>query len=227
MPVLPRVAFLPGAGGDGDFWSPVAGLLPSTWQTILLSWPGAGAVPAVPEVTGFRDLIELAGSAIPDGSDVVAQSMGGVVAVGLALALPAKVRRLVLVATSGGIDVAALGGSDWRREYRREFPNAAAWVTGDHLDYTPLMSAIEQPVCLIWGDSDPISPVAVGERLHAMLPVSALHVISGGGHALAREHPEKVAALVERHLLQSAPTRAEPAQLEPYRPEHSQRGSQG
>lgn len=63
------------------------------------------------------------------GSDVVAQSMGGVVAVGLALRHPEKVRRLVLVASSGGIDVEGFGAEDWRDEYVLEFPNAAAWVT--------------------------------------------------------------------------------------------------
>ncbi len=62
-------------------------------------------------------------------SDLVAQSMGGVVAIGVALAHPDKVRRLVLVATSGGIDVASFDGQEWREEYATEFPDAAPWVS--------------------------------------------------------------------------------------------------
>jgi pimeloyl-ACP methyl ester carboxylesterase len=153
----------------------------------------------VPGIGGYADLVELAADVVPDGSDVVAQSMGGMVAIGLALARPRKIRRLVLVATSGGLDVSGLGGSQWREEYRSEFPQAAAWVTGDALDYTAQLASIELPVCLIWGDCDPISPLAVGHALDRLLPTSKLHVIAGGTHALAREHPDQVAALVRRH----------------------------
>jgi pimeloyl-ACP methyl ester carboxylesterase len=203
--VQPRVFFFPGAVGAGAFWSPVVERLPRGWNTALLDWPGAGDVAAAPEVTGYRDLIELAAHAVSDGSDVVAQSMGGVVAIGLALAHPEKIRRLVLVATSGGLDVSGLGASDWRGEYRAEFPQAAAWVIRDHVDHTAKLGAVEPPVCLIWGDADPISPVTVGLELDARLPRSSLHVIGGGTHSLAREHPDQVAGLIEAHLSGSAP----------------------
>lgn len=197
---------MPGATGAGDFWSAVAERLPRDWGVRALSWPGAGTVPSAPAINGYRDLIELAADTVPDGSDVVAQSMGGVVAIGLALARPGKIRRLVLVATSGGLDAGPLGGSDWRAEYRAEFPHAADWVTDDHIDHTALLATIDLPVCLIWGDADPISPVAVGKALQAAFPRSVLHVITGGTHALARERPDEVAALVAQHLSDSAPT---------------------
>jgi pimeloyl-ACP methyl ester carboxylesterase len=202
--VPPSVSFFPGATGAGDFWSPVAARLPADWRSDLLDWPGAGAVPPSPTVNGYRDLVELAIAAVPDGGDVVAQSMGGIVAIGLALARPRKIRRLVLVATSGGLDVGGLGGRDWRGEYRAEFPQAAQWVTGDHVDYTAMLGDVEPAVCLIWGDADPISPVAVGSELDARLPRSSLHIIAGGTHSLARDHPEQVSALVVQHLGASA-----------------------
>ncbi len=201
----PTVVFFPGASGAGDFWSPVADLLPDEWETKLLSWPGAGTVPAAAGITGYLDLIELAAAEVPDGSDVVAQSMGGAIAIGLALARPRKLRRLVLVATSGGLDVGAMGGGDWREQYRSEFPQAQAWVTGDQLDHSAGLRAVALPVCLIWGDADPISPVAVGVALNDKLARSRLHVLAGGTHAVARERPDQVAALVEEHLSGSAP----------------------
>jgi pimeloyl-ACP methyl ester carboxylesterase len=112
---------------------------------------------------------------------------------------------LVLLATSGGLDVSALGGGDWREEYRSESPEAAAWVTGERLDYTSTLAGISLPVCLIWGASDPISPPAVGRTLHAMLAQSTLHVVAGGTHAVARERPDEVATLIGRHLADPAP----------------------
>jgi pimeloyl-ACP methyl ester carboxylesterase len=146
------------------------------------------------------DLVTQAAELVPDGSDVVAQSMGGMVAIGLALERPRKIRRLVLVATSGGLDVSGLGGGDWRDEYRADFPQASPWVTGDALDYSGQLGAVELPVCLIWGDCDPISPLAVGRALERLLPAGELHVVAGGTHALAREHPDEVAALIRCHL---------------------------
>jgi pimeloyl-ACP methyl ester carboxylesterase len=126
--------------------------------------------------------------------------MGGVIAVRLALAHPESVRRLVLVATSGGIDVSALGGVDWREEYRREFPRAATWVTQKQGDLTEALRQLAIPALLIWGDEDPISPPAVGERLAELLPDAQLHVIAGGTHRVAYEQPEAVASLIAEHL---------------------------
>lgn len=192
----PEVVFFPGASGAGQFWGPVADCLPGDWGTQLLSWPGAGSEQHDPEVAGYDDLVARAAATVERGSDVVAQSMGGVVAVGLALTHPEKVRRLVLVATSGGVDVGAFGADDWRDEYALEFPNAASWVTEQRIDRSAELSAISVPTCLIWGDSDSISPVAIGSVLAAALPNSVLHVVAGGTHMVARERPEEMAALI-------------------------------
>jgi len=195
-----HVAFLPGAAGAGEFWLPVADRLPAHWPKTLLSWPGAGEQPHDARVRGFDDLVALAAARLDDRSDLVAQSMGGVVALGIAGRRPDKVRRLVLVATSGGIDVAGLGAEEWRDTYRAEYPNAAPWVCQERPDYTDTVSRIHAPTLLLWGDADPISPLAVGQRLAALLPNAALHVVAGGAHALAQERPDDVAALIRDHL---------------------------
>jgi pimeloyl-ACP methyl ester carboxylesterase len=126
--------------------------------------------------------------------------MGGAVAIGVALRYPEKVRRLVLVATSGGIDVARLGAADWRREYRTEYPRAARWVWQERPDYGDAIAAVSAPTLLLWGDADPVSPVSVGRRLAELLPESHVHVFAGGTHSLAREHPDEVARLIIDHL---------------------------
>jgi len=63
-----------------------------------------------------------------------------------------------------------------------------------------VLATINAPTCLIWGDADPISPLAVGRHLHAALPCSTLHVVPGGTHTLARDEPDAVAGLIVEHL---------------------------
>jgi pimeloyl-ACP methyl ester carboxylesterase len=196
----PKIVFLPGASGAGEFWLPVADRLPDGWQKMLLSWPGAGEEPHDPHVRSFEDLIAFAFAELDDQSDLVAQSMGGIVAIGLALRHPHKVRRLVLVATSGGIDMAGLGGADWREEYRAEYPHAAPWISQERSDYGDAITRLSAPTLLLWGDADPVSPVSIGKRLANLLPNSALHVLPGGTHSLAREQPDEVARLIIDHI---------------------------
>jgi pimeloyl-ACP methyl ester carboxylesterase len=133
-------------------------------------------------------------------STLVAQSMGGIVAVRVALRQPAKVRRLVLVATSGGVDVERLGGADWRTDYMAGYPAAAPWIVEDRSDHSTDIPTITAPTLLLWGDSDPISPIAVGEHLASLLPRGTLRVVVGGTHSLALDHAEEVANHINKHL---------------------------
>ena len=201
-----RVLFLPGALGAAEFWHPVGALLPQAWEKVYLRWPGAGSQAPDPNVRSLDDLVRLVERESKRPSDLVAQSMGGVVAVRVALKHPEMVRRLVLVATSGGVDVAGLGGAEWRDNYRRNNRGAEDWITRDRTDHTHEIQGITAPTLLLWGDDDPISPVAVGEHLQSLLPNARLRVIPGGTHSLAVERAEATAALITTHLADDAET---------------------
>lgn len=196
-----RVLFLPGAGADPLFWKPVGDLLPAEWQKHYFGWPGIGHQPPDSKVNSFGDLVRMVEEKLGDTPvDLLAQSMGGAVALRVALNNPGKIRRLVLTVTAGGIDVSRLGASDWRPEYRQEYPNAAPWILEARPNYESELKNISQPTLLLWGANDPISPVKVGEHLHSLLANSTLHVVPQGDHAIVNERPGDVIDLIKRHL---------------------------
>jgi pimeloyl-ACP methyl ester carboxylesterase len=196
----PRILFLPGAGGSADFWAPVAARLPAAYEKVHLNWPGAGDEPHDPTIQGFDDLVDRAAAALTPRTDVVAQSLGGIVAIRLALRHPAKVGRLVLAATSGGLDATETAPVDWRAEYRATYPHAAAWVTAAGPDHTQAIAGVTAPTLLLWGDRDPISPPAVGRRLAELLPHATLRVLATDDHGFPRTHPHLVAPLIAGYL---------------------------
>lgn len=197
---MAKILFLPGAGASPDFWKPVGALLPADWSKEYFGWPGLGDQPHDPAVRGIDDLVRMVAAKMDGPVDLVAQSMGGVIAARLAIEQPQKVRRLVLTVTSAGIDMAGLGASDWRESYRRSFPRAMSWITEPRAASLLPVEQIAAPTLLLWGDSDPISPTAVGRHLQSRLANSRLHIVVGGDHDLACTHAAEVAPLIERHL---------------------------
>ena len=197
---MPKVLFLPGAGGAPDFWKPVGSRLPGDWPKHYFGWPGLGDQPHDPAITSIDGLVQLVAARLDGPVDLVAQSMGGVIAAHVALAHPTLVRRLVFCVTSGGVDMTSLGAGDWRPDYRRSFPTAAPWITAGRASPSLPVENIKAPTLLIWGDADPVSPVAVGRHLEARLPDARLEVVAGGDHGLAGTHADLVAGLIARHL---------------------------
>ena len=196
-----RVLFLPGASGDGRFWHPVAERLPGGWEKTFFDWPGLGRIPPRPGIAGLADLARLVLDRAGDGPvELVAQSMGGVVAMMVSLARPELVRRLVLTATSAGIDITPFSPGDWRPEYATEFPGAAPWILTERPNLSARLPTVTAPTLLVWSDADPISPLGVGQRLAQLLPRAELVVIPGVDHMFARDHADVVAPHIERHL---------------------------
>jgi pimeloyl-ACP methyl ester carboxylesterase len=193
-----ELLFLPGASGNSDFWRPVSERLRHPAARRFIGYPGLGGVPAERDVTCFDDLLTRVTRAMTGPVELIAQSMGGVIALLAALEKPELVRRLVLSVTSGGIDLSRFGAADWRAQFKAKNPNAPPWFSDDRSELSARLGEIRAPVLLLWGDADPISPVAVGERLAELLPSSELVVLAGGTHDLGFERADEVALLIER-----------------------------
>ncbi len=61
------------------------------------------------------------------------------------------------------------------------------------------------PVLIVWGERDPIIPVAHGRAAHARLPGSRLEVFPDAGHIPQLESPGRFAAALQRFLDQTEP----------------------
>lgn len=197
----PKALLLPGASGEGSFWEPVIAHLPDL-DCETIDWPGFGAVPANPSVASYADLADLTIARLErlGPSMLVGQSMGGVVATMVAGRRPDLVRRLVLVATSGGIDTEAFGAIDWRPGSRAANPNNPAWMWDERPDTTDALRNLRAKCLLIWATSDVISPLAIGEHLLDLIPNARLVRYESDDHWVARVFAQEVAHELRTHI---------------------------
>src|SRR5262245_14054220 len=98
----PSVALLHGLGGAASHWTAVAAALAETCRVLVPELPGHGAstaLPApVPTLDAYADRI---GAVLDAPAVLVGHSLGGVVALRLALRRPQLVRGVVLAGSAG------------------------------------------------------------------------------------------------------------------------------
>ncbi|EXR43211.1 alpha/beta hydrolase fold family protein [Acinetobacter sp. 1294243] len=195
-----NLIFLPGASGSTAFWHPLIEKLPQHYQTKIIGYPGFGDTPQSLEVKSFEDLTNHVVDQINEESVIVAQSMGGIFAVAAALQKTQLVKGLVLIATSGGINLERFNVQDWREAYRQTFLKYPDWFITTNVNYEEFLSDINIETLLIWGDNDPVSPVQVGQYLNQKFENSMLYVVKNGDHQLAEEHADEVATQIKDYL---------------------------
>lgn len=65
----------------------------------------------------------------------------------------------------------------------------------------PRYKNIVAPTAIVWGGDDPFLPAAVGQRLHAAIPGSTLHVLPDVRHFVPEEAPQSVADVITDLLM--------------------------
>ncbi len=68
-----------------------------------------------------------------------------------------------------------------------------------------LYLAADLPTLIVWGERDPIIPVAHGRAAHAAIPGSRLEVFEGAGHFPHREAPARFVAVIEDFVRSTEP----------------------
>ncbi|MEQ1731453.1 MAG: alpha/beta hydrolase [Vicinamibacterales bacterium] len=199
-----QVIYLPGIRGEAAFWEPVATRVAAVAPPDVLRYPWASGSGPIDEAASFDDLAGAVTGRIDKPTALVAQSLGGVVAVLAASKRMDLVTHLVLVATSGGVRTDDLGVIDWQTLFFDTYPHVPRWM-GAPLDLAAQLAQLTMPALLLWGDADPISPLAIGERLLSLMPSARLEVMAGGEHDLAVRHADAVAAAIAGHLRHERP----------------------
>jgi pimeloyl-ACP methyl ester carboxylesterase len=195
-----NLIFLPGASGSTAFWYPLIERLPQHYHTKIIGYPSFGDTPESVEVKNFEDLTNYVLNQINDESVIIAQSMGGIFAVAAALKKPQMIKGLVLIATSGGINLERFNVQDWREAYRQAFFKYPDWFVTTNANYEEFLSDISVETLLIWGDKDPVSPVEAGTYINQLFKSSTLHIVKEGDHQLAEKHTDEVAIQIKAYL---------------------------
>ena len=232
QPESPSVLFIHGAGGNALLWGRVLNRLPSA-DCIALDLPGHGrssgpacssiqahsaAVLGLATALGLHDLV------------VVGHSMGGAVALQVALSEPSRVRALVLLSTSARLFVAPAlleqlaadpaQAREWIVEagYGPETPAQTRLVGarqlaqvppevlhGDfmacsNVDYRNRLVEVRCPALVLCGSEDRLTPPRYVRALQEGLPAARFELIPRTGHMLPLECPEAVAEAIARFL---------------------------
>jgi len=228
----PPLVFVHGAGGNLMHWPGALRRLPGQ-VVYALDLPGHGKsggagrseIGAYAEVVrGFAEALELI-PFVPAG-----HSMGGAIAIELALRYPARLAGLILVGTGAKLRVAPEIMTGILDDYAGTTELLAQRAHGEHVDpyllrlYTRRLrevdprilradflacdafdrradvSRITLPTLILCGDADRMTPVKFSQFLHEQIAGSQLVVVPGAGHMVILEQPAAVAASVAAFL---------------------------
>jgi pimeloyl-ACP methyl ester carboxylesterase len=224
----PPLLLVHGAGGHHLHWPPQLRRLPET-DLYALDLPGHGQSPGPGRTTiaAYAQVIDAFAAALALPPVVLAgHSMGGAIALQVALTASDKVAGLVLVGTGARLRVnAALLTSlqtafdattaqliEWM--YTPAFPpkqreqTLAQLRTNDRqtlhddfaacdaFDVRSAVASLTLPTLIICGTADMMTPVKLSETLHGAITGSQLHLIEGAGHMVMIEQPAAVTGMI-------------------------------
>lgn len=183
-------------------WEPLTRLLPGR-TVVSFDAPGVGASPTPVLPLSIPALAALA-AAVLDAlgladADVLGFSHGGAVAQQLALDLPARVRRLVLAATSCGVGAtpgsAGLRGLAPAEPWPRPDAVGLLWhsLAFSNWSSIPFLGAITAPTLVVAGTYDRVVPPVNARVLAGRIPGATL-VLLPAGHDLQRPGPARALA---------------------------------
>lgn len=230
----PMVVFVHGTGDSAHAWDGVIERLPD-FSCVALDLPGHGMLverpgPAEMSIADYADTVraELARREL-SGVCLVGHSLGGGVALRLALDHPSLVARLALVGSGARLRVLpalldeartqpqtaldtliqmgfAPGHEDQAAAYDRERVPVGPGVVYrdlaacDRFDVMEDLGRVAQPTLLVVGESDRLTPPKYAVFLRDHLADATLVTVAAAGHFVATEAPDAVAHALRAFL---------------------------
>ncbi len=230
----PPLVLVHGAGGSHLHWSAQLRRLPLT-RVLAVDLPGHGRSPGPgrEEVGAYaQGVVELLNAIEIERAVVCGHSMGGAIALYLALEHSHRTAGAVLVGSGAKLRVASalLDGVlehhelalqlfvDW--SFSQEAPAELKQkgieamrdvdprvlrgdlVACDRFDVRHRLGEIDKPVLVVGGAEDKMTPLRFSTYLQEHIASAKLHVVQGAGHMMALERPDEVASAVSDFVSQ-------------------------
>jgi pimeloyl-ACP methyl ester carboxylesterase len=172
---------------------------------------GAARIPSIREMAGL--VVRWLDAMRVDRTHFVGHSMGAQIGIHVAATWPDRIGRLVLVSAAGvprslgparlaGLGVDLVRPRAWGRpsflgtiaaDAIRAGPltlgRAAYGILRD--DIRPMLPGIRSRTLLVWGENDPLTPVADGRLMAEMIPDARLEVLPGAAHNPMADRPRE------------------------------------
>ena len=203
-------------GGTGSLidWDPAAAILARRHQVVAIDMLGFGRSDRPPgRYTPWRladSVLRAMDGAGAERAHLVGHSLGGRVAIEIALTRPERTGRMAVIAPMGFGRLSAagfaLGFAHWgmHRATLRTLPYPDLDV---RLDDARLRAGapVGAPTKVIWGEGDMFFPARYAARAVAAMPGASAEIVEAAGHAPHRQFPERVAASLLEFLAGGAP----------------------
>jgi pimeloyl-ACP methyl ester carboxylesterase len=224
------LVFIHGAGGSRTSWRLQDDYFSRAFNCFIMELPGHGAAQGqgAQEVKDYTLWIKGALDELKLSSPfVIGHSMGGTIAMDLALRFPALPKGLVLVSTGArlrtvpdildGIEKAFPETAELicERSFAQDAPeelrrfavaemmkNSPGVLHGDftacdRFDIMDQVQAIGNPTLVICGDQDVLTPIKYSRFLADKIAGARLEIVKGAGHMVMQERPEEFNKKIE------------------------------
>ncbi|MFN8472243.1 MAG: alpha/beta fold hydrolase [Anaerolineae bacterium] len=192
----PALLFIHGAGAQNGLWMDAARRLERA-AVFVPDLPGHGQSDGVPSdsiPTYARWIVDFADAVGLDRFVPVGHSMGGGVALQLALDYSERVEGLILVASGARLRV----HPDILAQLRDADPVMYTDMLGcDAFDVMPRLGEIHVATLVINGTADDRTPLKYAGFLRDRIAGAEMAVVEGAGHEVMVERPAEVAAAIQ------------------------------